>query len=621
MKQLILALYSLLFFSAILNAVDQKHDIAHMPQLAQLLDSFKSYKTTNCCSHVGNLYEHSVWVANAIENWWREDSSWVKGLNPKWEKVTILAALLHDVGKAGDLNFTYKTKKFHPQAGFYYLLDKRPYFLSKKLNKYNFDELFAEIGLTQEERKVVAILSGVHWDFGGIVLRGLAQGKPKKKLFDSYLSKIKDLAVEANYHNGTVDEKLLKMAILIGAADTKGADKVVTHKNYFCLHNPDRPHSRKKFTHPYKKYAVATTGKKAREELLAYFPSYAQNGPGAVGPMTQSEAHMSIAAHRDRIRVAYDKEIAKHQVLIKSILNQEKALANEPYNVFYHAFDIEFYVLQDIYKAFYKLFFPLSDKLDSFETLRFPSDPMFNTYKSVQEFIDAEIDKNTFIDDSLNTVRAFVISANIALFGNVGINSECTFEYFVKQKSHAGAPKIQGLIEKMLEQLKAPVSYAKELSELADMLDGNGAIAQIFIPESAVNKYAYFARSWGNPTGNAFALGYLFNRDLPKQYRMPVFWDFFDAHPNIILNAKPTVKGVITRFKANPESVPNSNRLQVRLLLTNDMLLNPSSGVKIFRYTTVSQDILNAYQAKLQTLVAKIFTEFLSHNANNQITV
>lgn len=587
-----------------------KKEVKH-PKLVNLLENFKLYKTTNCCSHAGDLYEHSSWVANVVENWWRKDNFWVKGLASSWKKVTILSGLLHDVGKAGDLNFSYNAKKYHPRTGFEYLLNKRPYFVNSALKRFNFDRLFKELGLTEEERKVVAILTGIHWDFGGIIVKGIAKGHSKPKLFKLFLDKLRYLAQEAGYRGGTVDADLLKMAILVGAADTKGADKVDAAHNYFGLPELKKPHPMKKVV-PYKRYDVRKVGKVVCKELLDYLPLYhKQTVTHPQSTFSQSEAHWNIPMIGDAVRLTYEKEVKQHRDLINAMISKEKEILKEPYGAFYHSYDIEYYVLQDIYKTFYKLFYPLSDTLSDFELLRFPGDPLFNTYKSVKEFIENEIDKNTQIDDSLKSVRAFVIAANLALFGNVGVSSECTFDYFVRKKSHGGALKIKELTEKMLQLLKVPTCYAKELSELADMVRGHGAIAQIFIPLSVVDKYAYFARSWGAPHGNALALGYLFNRDIAKDHRMDLFWKMLDKNPQDALTVRGTVSEVLGQFRKAPISIPNFNRLQVRLLLTSDMLLSPGSGVKIIRYTTIPQDRLKLYKDKLQALADKIFAEFI----------
>ncbi len=588
----------------------QKEKATHKyPTLMSLLENFKVYKTTNCCSHSGDLYEHSSWVANAVEEWWRRDSFWVKGLAHSWKKVTILAGLLHDIGKAGDLKLKYDSKKYHPRAGFEYLLNKRPYFIDSTLKQFDFNALFKELKLSEEERKVVAILTGVHWDFGGIIVKGIAEGHPKLKTFKIFLDKLRDLAQEAGYRNGTVDIALLRMAILIGAADTKGADKVDTVHNYFGLPELKKPHPMQKVV-PYKRYDVRKIGKQVYQELLNYLPIYYKETiTHPQSTFSQSEAHLSIPMIKDHVRITYDKEVAQHRDLINAIIAKEREMLKEPYAAFYHAYDVEYFVLQDIYKAFYKLFYPLTDPMSEFELLRFPGDPLFNTYKSVKDFIENELDKNTQIDDSLKSVRAFVIAANLALFGNVGVSSECTFDYFVKQKSHGGALKIKALTEQMLGLLKLPASYAKELSELADMVKDHGAIAQIFIPLSVVDKYAYFARSWGAPHGNPLALGYLFNRDIDKQHRMEAFWKLLDKNPKDALTVHGTVSEVLKQFRTAPAAIPNINRLQVRLLLTSDMLLSPGSGVKIVRYTTIAPDRLKQYNDKLQKLVYRIFAE------------
>ncbi len=55
-----------------------------------------------------------------------------------------------------------------------------------------------------------------------------------------------------------------------------------------------------------------------------------------------------------------------------------------------------------------------------------------------------------------------------------------------------------------------------------------------------------------------------------------------------------------------PEDLHGINYAQARLLLTDDILLNPASGVKIFRYTDVDHKSMEKYEERLDQIIQKI---------------
>ena len=53
------------------------------------------------------------------------------------------------------------------------------------------------------------------------------------------------------------------------------------------------------------------------------------------------------------------------------------------------------------------------------------------------------------------------------------------------------------------------------------------------------------------------------------------------------------------------------DRLQARLVFSRDMLLSPSSGIKIYRYTTVSEKDMTNYIEALKKITHQIFVDWL----------
>ena len=113
-----------------------------------LLNDFQHYKVEKYGHHAGDVYEHSIWTAATVAQWWAEKSEWVQGIDNKYQALTIMAGLLHDIGKAGDLKFLFTTKKYHPYYGFEFLLGYRTYYLvDNPLEKYDLVGYLTKLGV------------------------------------------------------------------------------------------------------------------------------------------------------------------------------------------------------------------------------------------------------------------------------------------------------------------------------------------------------------------------------------------------------------------------------------------------------------------------------------------
>jgi putative nucleotidyltransferase with HDIG domain len=226
----------------------ESYTISH--ELDSLLSDMMVYKFKDWerRNQAGDLFEHSMWVHYAAQHLIETNSPYVLiNLSARDKKLLVLAALLHDIGKAGreDLyDGTHATLAYeiehddndritkitygfdneeHCKVGFDYVIGKQSYRTITGSN-YDFKKLFHELDITENEQKLIAILIGIHFSFGNV--------NQKTMSFDQYLEKLKNLVEEADYNNGTIDAKLLQLAILIQVADVKGlypCDKCHTH--------------------------------------------------------------------------------------------------------------------------------------------------------------------------------------------------------------------------------------------------------------------------------------------------------------------------------------------------------------------------------------------------------
>ena len=60
-----------------------------------------------------------------------------------------------------------------------------------------------------------------------------------------------------------------------------------------------------------------------------------------------------------------------------------------------------------------------------------------------------------------------------------------------------------------------------------------------------------------------------------------------------------------------PEKIPYLDYLQGRLLVTNNILLNPESGVRIYRYYNIDPKYEALYKAQLKNILDKMVAEKL----------
>ena len=489
---------------------------------------------------------------------------------------------------------------------------------------------------------------------------------------------LQDLAYDAAYNEGTLDDQLVRMALLISAADVRGS-----RGNLFpasiLVESPSEPHP--STIDAYVQYEYQTRGLEFRQQLLDYFEQkwlidqkpqerlipVPQRQPGQL--RAQTEALLEFGFIQSRIRALYKDAVLKHEDLVNSMIHKERELMDSHY-VFYHGLAKYYYVIHAAVKELTKLFYPWATTLEDFHTIRTPRSPMFDKYQSVGDFLThqlltygdvhdtpnakakalknkykqyAKSRINQILKDKIDwSVASYILSVNLALFGNIGYESktECTFDYFVNDKERTISTNIDERVafyEKLLREL--PLSdvdqlsidetgtsfihqYAEKLIQLSDQMRAKvkeGIIYQIFIPKELVDQLGYLARNYGQPYGNMDAFNYLFNREIQdKKERQDLFIDLLEKDPTKALKTGPEdlLSSVLDMYQHNPQKLHNINRLQARLLFTNDILLNPSSGIKTFIYTAMPQETLQNYLDQINQITRDLFNEFLQYNKN-----
>ncbi len=266
-----------------------------VPTVKTLLNEFTLYKLDNQKRlHAGDLYEHSLWTHYAATGLIEDNSPWSTGFDfsQRDKELLSLAALLHDVGKAGrgDLfDGTHATLKYrlaidqagtptkitytsdheeHVLIGFDYLsglwapLEQGRQFISSRSMPIAIQPLFTQLNVSLEEQKLVAILVGMHYSFGRI-LRG-------DMTFDDFLNELKQYARFVDYQ--PIDEKLLRLSVLVQVADVTGMSYVKPRPTWVIPSPDECPVAHHNVPSAYERFGYNTNRPlTVFKELLAYF--------------------------------------------------------------------------------------------------------------------------------------------------------------------------------------------------------------------------------------------------------------------------------------------------------------------------------------------------------------
>ncbi len=228
--------------------------------VTSLLEDMKHYRTTS--AHRGDLWQHSIWTAQILGHRTHHvDDSFLHDiiailLQPLAARDCYLvevAGLVHDIGKAGDLDITkyekttrqgdiiyYFSRDNHERIGFEYIVHDLPSMQGKIARAYqkidgdhiNFYNLFTKLEISEEEQKVIAILVGAHKTLS------LMLHEPFEKVLKNTIATIHSLADEIDYIPQDFN-KLLSMVALVQLADAYATFFPVTSPGPSSLFNTD----------------------------------------------------------------------------------------------------------------------------------------------------------------------------------------------------------------------------------------------------------------------------------------------------------------------------------------------------------------------------------------------
>lgn len=347
---------------------------------------------------------------------------------------------------------------------------------------------------------------------------------------------------------------------------------------------------------------------------------------------TQTQAHLSLPATQQKIN--YMAGLAKNKAIITETQKREVALKN--YYVFYTAIPY-MRLFQDVVRKMYKNSIGrpggLAAGKKAFQFVRFNyKDPTYNQYKNATDFLLRETKQNGLIDDNEVRLKTILVSTNLALLGNAGFTGESTW-YFFNNPQPWGTVN-QGFIESAMGSYGYSLKFLPEVMDLLTYLkDEKGNLSsdlfQIFIPNRTIaNEIGYLSWRLGIPFdtelipkslgletmtfGVGDKLSYLVLKEKVANFRTkyqnrdPVIGALVEQWLSNISKGKYHISEFLDKYKSAPASIRIANYAQGRLLITNDTLLNPASGILIYRYSTLDPKKETVYKQKLSDLFMKM---------------
>ena len=330
---------------------------------------------------------------------------------------------------------------------------------------------------------------------------------------------------------------------------------------------------------------------------------------------TQTEAHLYLAKIRRLIAKNY--RVEEYLNVISTVVAKEAKYKNTHY-AFYNTTSNMWRLAQDLYTRLYAYQHP-GAKAEDFKFLRFDNESINATAKG---FLVNELKEKGLVDDNTSTA-AIMLSVNLSLFGNVGFPGECSWQYFVKPAGHR-EPRRE-TYEKMMDQFGFSHKYIDEIMSLVKIYDTDeDTIVQIFVPINKVDEIGYVAWVKGIPA-HGDTIDWILKHAKTKSFEkgvkptMEKLTDQFARQQASNPLFKNMMEGIqagdfsldkfLKVYRNSPWKIKEINDVTARLLFTPNVLLNPSSGVKFYRYSTVAKEKLEEYNKKLNEIISKLIEE------------
>lgn len=346
-----------------------------------------------------------------------------------------------------------------------------------------------------------------------------------------------------------------------------------------------------------------------------------------VAPYVQSQAQLQLPSIRKQIERSFGDKVVPYFDIVSSAIVREAELKKTHY-VFYHAAPSIVTILSDLYTQLYFNTHP-AEKMPEDDTFRFLRFQGESKDMKVSDFLAKEMKMNGLIDDS-GALAAYLLSVNLALFGNVGSRTECTWHWFVNNERSVPKPD---LCKAIMQQFGLSDKYVDDIMKLDDIIVTKEAtLLQICIPHEIVDEIVYLAWIRGVPASGPImdwiksfqktskkvaekdrsglvhtgvTRAELTQKFKKEKEKNPLFRTFMES----LEKGDFSVYAYLTAYCSEPDKLPNLNETEGRILFNKEGLNNPKSGIKFYRYMTTRREKLEEYVTKLNGIVEMLLKE------------
>lgn len=337
---------------------------------------------------------------------------------------------------------------------------------------------------------------------------------------------------------------------------------------------------------------------------------------------TQIEAYFQVPKLRELVTKTFkgDFAVVQYMDIVSRMMAKEAEFRNTHW-AFYHGITNAWTVPQDIYTKLYNHFNPSAQREgEDFIFLRFSS-MKGNTPKN---FLIGELREHGLVDDN-KEAKGLLLSTNFTPFGNTDFKGESTWRYFVESQSHVYPER--EIYEQIMNTFNLPHTHIDELMSLTkELRSRQQTLLQIFIPKDLVDNIGYLAWATGIPAheetinwvrnnikrrGHNPARGKrvlnelaaLKNQFKQTQEKNPLFKDMLEK---VEKGEDYSIDSYLKDYCNTPEKLPDLNYIQARLIFSDEILLNPASGIKMFRHDEINYHKMKNYEKRLDEIIQKI---------------
>lgn len=195
--------------------------------IGKLLKDFSKYKTTNIDFHAGDLLQHSIWTALYIQWMLKTNHPAARNLGP-YKNILIAAGLLHDIGKGGDMVYTYYDKDQHPEMGYQYM-NRGEYKTQDGI--INLNDVLNDMNMTTFSGLIMFLIR-YHWEIGNIIkdcgscVNKIIDDNCIKRMYDRF----KEMCEESKMQNDETTYSLVFASLyLLWSADLMATQPFIAH--------------------------------------------------------------------------------------------------------------------------------------------------------------------------------------------------------------------------------------------------------------------------------------------------------------------------------------------------------------------------------------------------------